>query len=119
MKAAASAVILALCAAGCATDHRPLPQKAQPAAFAEIHPYAGVNRHVAVALPRKTKYDGNPVAKRYYLEWYRAGYRTGLSGVSATCCLVECPYRKARIDGWYDGQRRGLLKTLNGGPIKE
>lgn len=62
---------------------------------------------VEVPLPKITPYDADPVARQAYLEFYRAGYREGLTGYMSTCCLGDCPNRTARINGWYDGQLAG------------
>jgi hypothetical protein len=62
---------------------------------------------IAVPLPSTTPYDADVEARQAYLDHYRDGYREGLAGYMTTCCLSECPNRRARVDGWYAGQSAG------------
>lgn len=47
-----------------------------------------------------------------YLEQYRAGFRSGMTGI-AFCPLLaaDIPHRDAYIKGWYDGQSQGLAQS--------
>ena len=47
-----------------------------------------------------------------YLEQYRAGFRSGMTGISI-CPLfaADIPHRNAHIKGWYDGQTEGLNQS--------
>ena len=62
-------------------------------------------QNVSVPLPERTPYDSDPEARRDYLDFYRDGYRSALTGIHMTCCLGECPNREARVHGWYAGGR--------------
>ncbi len=62
---------------------------------------------VEVPFPQTTPYDANGEARQAYLDYYQDGYRMGLTGYLGTCCLMECPNRSTRIDGFYAGQTAG------------
>jgi len=63
-----------------------------------------------VPVPTVTPYDSNAEAKDLYLQYYCDAYLEALDGRMASCCLMmSIPYRNARIDGWYAGQRDGML----------
>jgi hypothetical protein len=47
-----------------------------------------------------------------YMDWYIAGYRSGLTGTSITCCFPRGPFPTAQSKGWYAGQLAGQLAGL-------
>ena len=94
---------VALALTGCASN-RSAPDGFS---FEEYHRRLAATASVEVPLPETTPYDADVEARRAYLDYYRDGYRSGLTGIEITCCLEECPQRRARVAGWYAGQSAG------------
>jgi len=68
-----------------------------------------LHKDAPVPLPGTTPFDDDLAARAMYLDWYRDGHRSGLTGIWMTCCFPPGPYPQAQQRGWYDGQLEGLL----------
>ena len=66
-----------------------------------------------VPLPSTTPFDDDADARAMYLDWYRDGYRSGLTGVSITCCFPPGPHPRAQQKGWADGQLQGGIADIH------
>jgi len=79
-------------------------------------PYVAVTNEEVLArykgppapLPVKTPFDGDAPARAMYLDWYQAGYSSGLGGARLNMCYVPGPYPRAQQQGWSDGQMAGI-----------
>jgi hypothetical protein len=71
-----------------------------------------LHKDAPVVLPSSTPFDDDAAARAAYLEWYREGYRSGLTGISTTCCFPPGPCPRAQQKGWEDGQSRGLTAAI-------
>jgi len=71
-----------------------------------------LHKDAPVVLPSSIPFDDDAAARAAYLEWYREGYRSGLTGISITCCFPPGPYPRAQQKGWGDGQSQGLTAAI-------
>jgi hypothetical protein len=88
----------ALC--GCST-HAPYVAETNEDVLARI-------KGPTAPLPAKTPFDGDAPARMMYLDWYQAGYNSGLGGGFLHMCYVPGPYPRAQHQGWSDGQAAGI-----------
>jgi hypothetical protein len=92
---------VAITLAGCATR--------KPDMMADYRQRLALHKDAPVTLPAATPFDDDSAARAMYLDWYRDGYRSGLTGISITCCFPPGPHPRAQQRGWSDGQLQGLL----------
>jgi hypothetical protein len=85
---------------GCATSQSDIT--------ADYRQRLALYKDAPVALPSKTPFDDDSAARGMYLDWYRDGYRSGLTGIFITCCFPPGPHPQAQQRGWADGQLLGL-----------
>jgi hypothetical protein len=81
--------------------------------MADYHTRLALHKDTPVVLPGVTPFDDDAAARAMYLEWYRDGYRSGLTGISITCCFPPGPYPSAQQKGWSDGQLQGLSAEIH------
>ena len=67
-----------------------------------------VARNAQVPLPATTPFDDTPPLRTEYLEAYRDGYRSGLTGMYMTFRKPPNGASTARTKGWQDGGDAGL-----------
>ena len=81
--------------------------------MADYHTRLALHKDAPVVLPTTTPFEDDAGARAMYLEWYRDGYHSGLTGISITCCFPPGPYPRAQQKGWSDGQLQGLIADIH------
>lgn len=79
---------------------------------AEYRQRLALYKDTPVPLPSTTPFDSDAAARAMYLDWYRDGYRSGLTGVTITCCFPPGPHPQAQQKGWSDGQLQGGIADI-------
>lgn len=59
---------------------------------------------IAAPSPTHTPYDADASSRVAYLDSYRDGYRSGLTGFYITPLFELHDHHRERVDGYYDGQ---------------
>jgi hypothetical protein len=84
---------------GCATH--------QADTTAEYRQLLAIQQDADVALPTETPFDDNAAARQVYLECYRNGFRSGLTGFLLPNGFPPGSYPTARQQGWLHGMSVG------------
>jgi hypothetical protein len=67
-----------------------------------------VARSAPVPVPATTPFDGNPQLRTEYLDAYRDGYRSGMTGMNILFRKPPEGVPNPRTKGWRDGADAGL-----------
>jgi hypothetical protein len=81
----------------------------QPSVTEDYRQQLALYKNVPIVLPKLTPFDDDSCARAVYLDSYRDGYRSGLTGYFFILSFPPGPYQQARQRGWSDGQHYGLL----------